>query len=139
MRKIILIGWKDVTLAFRDRAALILMLAAPFALTLGLGFVTGRFSGSGSIGVGDIPIVLVNQDRGQLGDALVEVPGMKQRVAPSSTVTGAAMLNTVVASSVELIHEGSGDAPVFMSANLDGGDEYNRRWLEHYHGRLTYL
>jgi uncharacterized phosphosugar-binding protein len=82
---------------------------------------------------------LVLDNRAPVGDALVAVPGMQQRVAPSSTVTGAAMLNTVVARAVELIHEGSGDAPVFMSANLDGGDEYNRRWLEHYHGRLTYL
>lgn len=73
MRKLLLIGWKDVTLAFRDRAALVLMLAAPFLLTLGLGFVTGRFSGGGSTGVSDIPIVLVNQDGGQLGNALVEL------------------------------------------------------------------
>ena len=73
MRKIILIGWKDVTLAFRDRAALILMLAAPFALTLGLGFVTGRFSGSSTAGVSQIPVVLVNFDDGELGDALLDV------------------------------------------------------------------
>ncbi len=71
MKKIFLIGWKDVTLAFRDRAALILMLAAPFALTLGLGFVTGGFSGSNSSGVGNIPVVLVNQDAGSVGKALV--------------------------------------------------------------------
>ena len=44
MRKLFLIGLKDLKLAFRDRAALILMLLAPFLLTLGLGFVTGRFS-----------------------------------------------------------------------------------------------
>ena len=37
MRKLFLIGLKDVKLAFRDRAALILMLLAPFLLTLGLG------------------------------------------------------------------------------------------------------
>jgi len=73
MRKILLIGWKDLTLAFRDRAALVLMLVAPFLLTLGLGFVTGRFSGSGSAGVSDIPVVLVNQDDGQLGEALVDL------------------------------------------------------------------
>ena len=73
MKKIFLIGWKDLTLAFRDRAALLLMLAAPFLLTLGLGFVTGSFSGGSSSGVGDIPVVLVNQDGGQLGDALVNV------------------------------------------------------------------
>ena len=82
---------------------------------------------------------LVLDNRAPVGDALVEVSGMQQRVAPSSTVTGAAMLNTVVASAVGLIHEESGDPPVFMSANLDGGDEYNQRWLDHYRGRLTYL
>lgn len=73
MRKILLIGFKDVTLAFRDRAALILMLAAPFVLTLGLGMVTGRFSGNSTSGVSDIPVVVVNQDAGDLGQALVDV------------------------------------------------------------------
>ena len=73
MKKVFLIGWKDVTLAFRDRAALIMMLLAPFALTLGLGFVTGRFSTTSSSGVGNIPVALVNQDGGQLGNALVEL------------------------------------------------------------------
>ena len=73
MRKIFLIGLKDVTLAFRDRAALILMLAAPFVLTLGLGMVTGRFSKNSGSGVSDIPLVVVNQDAGDLGQALVDV------------------------------------------------------------------
>ena len=73
MNKVFLIGWKDVTLAFRDRAALILMLAAPFLLTLGLAFVTGRFSGAGDSGIGDIEVVVVNQDGGQIGNALVAV------------------------------------------------------------------
>jgi ABC-2 type transport system permease protein len=73
MKKVLLIGWKDVRLAFRDRAALILMLVAPFALTLGLGIVTGRFSSTSSAGLSDIPIILVNQDGGQLGDQLVNV------------------------------------------------------------------
>ncbi len=73
MRKTLLIGWKDVVLAFRDRAALILMLAAPFILTVGLGFVTGRFSGGNNAGVSDIPVVLVNQDGGRLGNALVDL------------------------------------------------------------------
>jgi len=73
MKKVLTIGWKDVTLAFRDRAALILMLLAPFALTLGMGFVTGRFSGSNSSGLSRVPIVIVNQDEGALGAALVDV------------------------------------------------------------------
>jgi ABC-2 type transport system permease protein len=72
MRKLLLIGFKDLKLAFRDRAALILMLLAPFLLTLGLGAVTGRFSGTSSSGISHIPVILVNQDGKQLGNALVE-------------------------------------------------------------------
>src|SRR5512140_1911036 len=72
MRKTFLIGLKELRVAFRDRAALVLMLAAPFLLTLGLGLVTGQFSGS-SGGISDIPVVIVNEDRAELGNALVDV------------------------------------------------------------------
>ena len=50
MSKLFIIGFKDLRIMFRDRAALILMLAAPFVLTLGLGLVTGGFSQSSSAG-----------------------------------------------------------------------------------------
>jgi len=72
MLKTFLIGLKDVRLALRDRAALLLMLLAPFLLTIGMGFVTGRFSG-GTNGISDIPVILVNQDNAQLGNALVDL------------------------------------------------------------------
>ncbi len=75
MKKTLMIAWKDLKIIFRDRAALILMLAAPFALTLGLGFVTGRFSGGddGNTGLRDIPVHIVNQDQAALGAALVQI------------------------------------------------------------------
>lgn len=82
---------------------------------------------------------LVLDNRAPIGDALVEIPGTQQKVGPTSTVTGAAMLNSIVARVAALLQKRTGDAPVFMSANLDGGDEHNQRWLEHYKGRLTYL
>ncbi len=85
MKKVLLIGWKDLTLLFRDRAALILILLAPFALTIGMAFVTGRLSSANS-GPSDIPVVLVNQDGGQLGNALVgvfESNELKQLIAPT--------------------------------------------------------
>lgn len=72
MLKLFIIGIKDLKIIFRDRAALILMLLAPFLLTLGMGLVTGRFSGS-STGISDIPVIIVNLDKEQLGDALEEV------------------------------------------------------------------
>jgi ABC-2 type transport system permease protein len=72
MKKLFLIGIKDLKLIFRDRAALIFMLLAPFLLTIGMGFVTGRFSG-GSSGLSDIPVIIVNLDNDQLGNALADL------------------------------------------------------------------
>lgn len=82
---------------------------------------------------------LVLDNHAPVGDALVELLGLHQRVGPISTVTGAAILNAMVVRVAQIILERTGDAPVFMSANLDGGDAHNQRWLEHYRGRLTYL
>jgi ABC-2 type transport system permease protein len=74
MKKLITIAWKDLTLALRDRAAFILMFLAPLALTLGLGLVTGRLGGGNDdTGLRDVPVVVVDQDGGQLGTALVEM------------------------------------------------------------------
>lgn len=72
MKKLLLIGFKDLKLMFRDRAALTFMLLAPFLLTIGMGFVSGRFSG-GSTGLSDIPVVIVNLDQKDLGNALVDL------------------------------------------------------------------
>jgi ABC-2 type transport system permease protein len=73
MRKLLIIAFKDVLLIFRDRAALLFMFLAPFALTIGLGLATGSFSGKSNSGILDLPIVIVNDDNGQLGNALVEM------------------------------------------------------------------
>ncbi len=72
MKKLLLIGIKDLKLMFRDRAALTFILLAPFLLTIGMGFVTGRFSGRSS-GLSDIPVIIVNLDDDQLGDALADL------------------------------------------------------------------
>ena len=82
---------------------------------------------------------LVLDNGAPVGDALVPLAPLPQKVGPVSTITGAALLNAVVVRVAELLLERTGDAPVFMSANLDGGDAHNRRWLEHYGHRLTYL
>jgi ABC-2 type transport system permease protein len=73
MGKMFLIGFKDLKLVIRDRAALVFMLLAPFLLTLGLGFVTGSFSNTSTGGISQMKVIIVNQDTGQLGQALVDL------------------------------------------------------------------
>jgi uncharacterized phosphosugar-binding protein len=82
---------------------------------------------------------LVLDNRAPVGDALIALPGLHGRVGPSSTVTGTAILNAVVVRAVALLQQRGIEAPVFVSANVEGGYEHNSRWLERYKGRLTYL
>ncbi len=83
MIKILQIGWKDLRVIFRDRAALILMLFAPFAMTLGMGLVTGTLVSTGD-GISQVSLVVVNLDQNTLGNALVEMlklPDLSQLLA----------------------------------------------------------
>jgi len=73
LKKLLLIALKDLRLIFRDPSALVLMLLAPFLLTLGMGALTGRFSGGGGSSFSQVPVEIVNADEGQLGQALVDV------------------------------------------------------------------
>jgi len=73
LRKFFLIAFKDLRLIFRDPAGLVFMLLAPFALTLGMGALTGRFSGTTQLGISQIPLAIVNQDGGELGKALEDI------------------------------------------------------------------
>ena len=66
MKKIFIIGLKDLKVTFRERAALI-MLLAPFLLTLAMGFITGAFSDDEGSGISGVPVAVVNHDNVGLG------------------------------------------------------------------------
>jgi uncharacterized phosphosugar-binding protein len=73
------------------------------------------------------------------GDAAVEIPGCRQKVGPLSSVTGCALANALVVETVHLLVQRGMIPPVFMSANLDGGDAFNADQLRVYRDRIHYL
>jgi len=81
----------------------------------------------------------VIDNRGVIGDAAVHLDGLPQPTGPTSTVVGAALVNALVVETVSRLLDRGLEPPVFISANLDGGDEKNQRWLDHYRERLSYL
>jgi ABC-2 type transport system permease protein len=111
MLKLLLIGLKDLKLMFRDRAGLVLMLLAPFLLTIGLGFVTGRFSGKSS-GLSNIPVVIVNLDKEQLGNALADVfsspdlAGLTEPTASSDPAAARRLIDEDKAAAAVIIPKG---------------------------------
>ena len=76
---------------------------------------------------------------GCLGDASLEIAGVPEKVAPTSTVIGSMMLTAMTAEAVRLVAEAGGVPPVFVSANLDTGDDHNANMLKAYRDRIFYM
>lgn len=73
------------------------------------------------------------------GDAVVELEGFDQKVAPTSTAVGAAILNAVVARADQILLENGVTPPVFKSGNVDGGDAFNKKIIEEYKDNIFYM
>ncbi|GAA3881348.1 sugar isomerase domain-containing protein [Leifsonia kafniensis] len=72
---------------------------------------------------------IVIDNGGCVGDASMAIPDFDARVAPTSTVVGAAILNAVVAEAVQLLVERGVTPEVYSSSNTAGGDAANSRFI----------
>lgn len=76
---------------------------------------------------------------GEVGDAVCAIEGMPEKVSASSTAVGAAILNAIVADTVERLVKSGIVPPVFMSANVEGGDSHNDAMLKEYRDNIKYM
>ena len=86
----------------------------------------------------DFADILID-NHGDLGDATIKLEGFEQKLASSSTVVGAAILNAVTARASEILWEKGIQPPVFMSANIDGGDAYNQAVIQKHKNQIFYM
>ena len=66
------------------------------------------------------------------GVAVIEVEGCSQKIGPTSTFCNAFTINLLMAETVKKLVVIGIEPPVWMSANLPGGDEKNRKLEEKY-------
>lgn len=76
---------------------------------------------------------------GVVGDAAIKMDGLTEKVGPTSTAVGTAILNALVVDVIEELVNAGEVPPIFMSANLDGGDEHNRKMMEEYKDNIFYM
>ena len=82
---------------------------------------------------------IVIDNCGDFEDSSTLIPGMKQKVGPTSSVVGCAIVNMIVIRIVEHMLAMGVQPPVLHSANVDGGDEYNKVLFEKYRDQIHYL
>ncbi len=74
-----------------------------------------------------------------LGDAVVEVPGTEQKMGPTSTFANCFAVNLLMIRTAERLWNMGIVPPIWMSANLPGGDEANKEYEEKYSPRIKHL
>jgi uncharacterized phosphosugar-binding protein len=76
---------------------------------------------------------------GVKGDAIVEVPGLKQHVGSVSILAGVYILNCIFEIVVRTYLKKGVNVPVYASANIPGGDEFNAVLEAKYRDRIKLL
>lgn len=79
---------------------------------------------------------VVIDNAGVPGDAALEVPGLPVRACATSTVTGAFIIQSVMAAVLEHLLEAGTEPPVMQSGNVEGCEAYNQRMIDLYAGRV---
>lgn len=70
------------------------------------------------------------------GDAAVEIKTGQPKVAPISTIVGSSILQGIVAEVAGAITEKGEVPPIWVSSNVDGGDEHNNKMATKYKSRI---
>ncbi|GAA0732664.1 SIS domain-containing protein [Clostridium oceanicum] len=82
---------------------------------------------------------IVIDNCGDFEDASIKFDEMGQKVGPTSTAVGATIVNSIIIRVCEIILEKGNKPPVFHSANVDGGDEFNKTIFKLYKNSIHYL
>lgn len=80
---------------------------------------------------------IVIDNCGAIGDAAIDVGGLV--CGPTSTVVGAAILQSIVCGAVLRIQSAGLKPEVFSSSNVDGGDAINEAYIQKYRSRIRML
>jgi uncharacterized phosphosugar-binding protein len=78
-------------------------------------------------------------DANPYGDADYYVDGFDVPIAPTSTIVDAYIAHRMVIEAVAEMKRRGLEPPIFRSANLPGGDEFNAKLLERYRNRVKDL
>lgn len=82
---------------------------------------------------------LVIDNCGDLGDAAIKINNFDQNVGATSTIAATTIVNTMVVRTADILLSKGIEPPIFQSANVDGGTEFNEKILKENKERIFYI
>jgi uncharacterized phosphosugar-binding protein len=126
----------DIALAAKQRAGAVIGLTSTgFADRTPPDFPARHPSGKNLTDIVD----LVLDTHSDKDEQIVSIPGIKQKVGAGSTISAVMIIQLLTIRTIERCSERDIEAPVFMSANIQGGDETNEALLRKYMPRIRHL
>ncbi len=81
---------------------------------------------------------IVIDNCGVLGDATIQLQGMKQKIGPTSTIGGILIAQAIIIEIIGRLLQRNIVPPIFISANQDEGDSNNKELFERYKNQVRY-
>lgn len=76
---------------------------------------------------------------GVLGDGIMEIDGLEAKFGPTSSIIGFAILQSIIVQTTENLVKEDVKVPIWVSANLDKGDNINKVYIEKFRSRISCL
>lgn len=73
------------------------------------------------------------------GDAIIDVSGAETKMGSLSTIAGSFILQTILMEGADISGKNGALLPVYMSGNVEGGAEFNKKLIKEYMPRIKHL
>ncbi len=74
-----------------------------------------------------------------VGDAVISVPGIDQKMGPVSTFCNAYAMNCLMLQAAQILGERGVPVPIWKSGNCEGGDEWNNQFIARFKGKVRLM
>ena len=73
------------------------------------------------------------------GDAVIDIPGAETKMGSVSTAASSFILQTILMEGADIAGKDGASLPVYMSGNVEGGEEFNKKLIKEYMPRIKHL
>lgn len=75
----------------------------------------------------------------EVGDAVISIKGIEQKVGALSTFANAFILNAITMQATEILARENIEPPIWKSGNATGGDDWNGQFIDRFKGKIKKL